>query len=71
MFDEIADDIYEAAFDSERWPRVIDRISRLVGADSGGMILFDDGSYLESVFRKTGTRRQSHLVALLKGTQLL
>ncbi len=39
---DVADDIYEAAFDPERWPRVIDRISLHSGADSGGMMVFDN-----------------------------
>lgn len=39
---DVADDIYEAAFDPERWPRVIDRISLRSGADSGGMMVFDN-----------------------------
>lgn len=42
MFDELADDFYEAAFNSEKWPRVIDRISRFAGAASGMLMVFDD-----------------------------
>lgn len=41
MLNDVADDIYEAAFDPERWPRVIDRISLRSGAESGGMMVFD------------------------------
>lgn len=42
MLKDVADDIYEAAFDPEGWPRVIDRISRHSGAESGGMMVFDN-----------------------------
>lgn len=41
IFKDVADDIYEAAFDPERWPGVIDRISLHCGAESGGMMVFD------------------------------
>lgn len=42
MFDEIADDIYEAAFDPGRWTQVIDGLSVSGGADSGSMMVFDN-----------------------------
>lgn len=42
MLKDVADDIYEAAFDPEGWPRVIDRISRHSGAESGVMMVFDN-----------------------------
>lgn len=42
MLKDVADDIYEAAFDPERWLRVIDRISLHSGADSGAMMVFDN-----------------------------
>lgn len=42
MLKDVADDIYEAAFDPGRWPGVIDRISLRSGADSGGMMVFDN-----------------------------
>jgi DNA-binding CsgD family transcriptional regulator len=42
MLKDVADDIYEAAFDPERWSGVIDRISRHSGADSGVMMVFDN-----------------------------
>ncbi|WID96221.1 helix-turn-helix transcriptional regulator [Bosea vestrisii] len=41
MLNDVADDVYEAAFDPERWPRVIDKISLRSGAESGGMMVFD------------------------------
>jgi DNA-binding CsgD family transcriptional regulator len=40
-------------------------------ADAQGIRFSTARSYLESVFRKTGTRQQSQLVALLKSTQPL
>jgi DNA-binding CsgD family transcriptional regulator len=42
MLEDVTDDIYEAAFDPERWPRVIDRISLHSGAESGVMMVFDN-----------------------------
>ncbi|KRE17335.1 hypothetical protein ASE66_31085 [Bosea sp. Root483D1] len=56
---DVADDIYEAAFDPERWPRVIDRISLRSGAESGGMMVFDSTRPI----RNLATGRTADLLA--------
>jgi DNA-binding CsgD family transcriptional regulator len=40
-------------------------------ADDSRIALSTARSYLETIFRKTGTRQQSHLVALLKSAQTI
>jgi DNA-binding CsgD family transcriptional regulator len=40
-------------------------------ADDSQIQLSTARSYLETIFRKTGTRQQSHLVALLKSAQAI
>lgn len=59
---DVADDIYEAAFDPERWPRLIDRISLRSGAESGGMMVFDSIRPI----RNLATGRTADLLAKLE-----
>lgn len=43
MITDIVDDLYEAAFISERWPAVLTRIAEAAQSKGGGLFLFADG----------------------------
>lgn len=51
------DQIYEAAFVPERWPKVLDELASISGAATGQIIVFDDLRPME--FQATGIIRDS------------
>ncbi len=51
------DQIYEAAFVPERWPKVLDELASNSGAATGQIIVFDDLRPME--FQATGIIRES------------
>lgn len=60
--EDLADLIYEAAFEPDRWPEVLDRFARLAGFDSGAVMTYR--GVLPIGGRATGMTQQALVVSM-------